>query len=82
MGRMADVDEELFQRLLKLVYSQLLQDIPTPHAVAAPLRFASPDALQRTRAEARALCEEAEADSDFIAFVDEHWMNQFTPLLS
>lgn len=82
MVRMAHVDDELFQRLLKLVYSQLMQDIPAPHASASPLRFASLGAMQRTRAEARAMCEAAAADSEFIAFVDEHWMNQFTPLLS
>jgi hypothetical protein len=81
MVRMAYVDDELFQRLLKLVYRQLMQDTPTPHARSSPMRFASLGAMERTRAEARAMCEEAAADSDFIEYVDEHWMTQFKPLL-
>jgi hypothetical protein len=77
---MADVDDELMQRVLRAVYLCLSED----HAGWSPWvpreRFVTELGLANARSQMLNLCGEADADSEFVEFLRDHWLPRFRPL--
>ena len=81
-GRMSEVDDELMQSVLSAVYRCLADDREAwgarhhPHAN----RFMTALGMARARDAMLSICRDVEADSDFVEFLDSHWLPRFRPL--
>ena len=78
---MTEVDDELMQHVLRAVYRCLADDreawgVKHPQ----PNRFMTALGMAKARDAMLKICHDVEADSEFVEFLDSHWLPRFRPL--
>ena len=81
-GRMSEVDDELMQSVLSAVYRCLADDREAWGANHHPQanRFMTALGMAKARDAMLSICRDVEADSEFVEFLDSHWLPRFRPL--
>ena len=81
-GCMSEVDDELMQSVLRAVYRCLADDREAWGAHQHPQanRFMTALGMARARDAMLSICRDVEADSEFVEFLDSHWLPRFRPL--
>jgi hypothetical protein len=78
---MSEVDDELMQHVLRAVYRCLADDREgwgASHPQAN--RFMTALGMAKARDAMLKICSDVEADSEFVEFLDSHWLPRFRPL--
>lgn len=79
---MPEVDDELMQHVLSAVYRCLADDREAWGANHPPQanRFMTALGMAKARDAMLSICRDVEADSEFVEFLDSHWLPRFRPL--
>ena len=77
---MAEVDDELMQHVLSAVYRCLADDRAGWGTAPQPNRFMTALGMARARDAMLRICHDVQADSEFVEFLDSHWLPRFRPL--
>ena len=77
---MSEVDDELMQHVLGAVYRCLAADREGWGPGSQPNRFMTALGMARARETVLAICRDGDADSEFVEFLDSHWLPRFRPL--
>jgi hypothetical protein len=79
---MPEVDDELMQHVLRAVYRALADDREGWGGSHQPNRFMTALGMARARDAMLKICHDVEADSEFVEFLESHWLPRFRPLPS
>jgi len=77
---MSDADHDLMQQVLSAVYRCLADDRAGWGTGPQPERFITLLGMAKARDAMLAICRDVEADSEFVEFLDSHWLQRFRPL--